>query len=431
MEQPINLLNRVAAPVFREIDKILLEQPDLRVLDNGVPFYSINKGTQDLVRVELIFEAGCWYESKPLTSSVTANMLREGTKKHTSAEISEILDYYGAFLNVEADPDIVSISLYTLNKHLKNLLPVFYEIITEPVFPEKELKIMIDNAKQKLKQNNEKVDFVARNRFKEMLFGINHPYAQYAKEELYDNIRIEDLVQFHSQFLLGTNFKIIVAGKVGEDHFNQLNNYFGKIRHVSESESSIEKKMTTNGSRKELIKKEGAIQSAIRIGKNFFNKTHPDFHPFLVLNTVLGGYFGSRLMSNIREEKGFTYGIGSGVVSLLRGGYFFITTETGVEVTEAAVTEIYKEIEKLKREPVPEEELKTVRNYMTGSFLRSIDGPFAIADRYKGVLLYRLDFDYYQKYITTIRTTGAEQILELANQYLQEDSLVELVVGSK
>ncbi|MGI8892615.1 MAG: M16 family metallopeptidase, partial [Bacteroidia bacterium] len=293
MEQPINILNRVAAPVFREIEKIQLEQPDERSLDNGVSFYSINKGTQDLVRIELIFEAGCWYEKKPLTSPVTATMLREGTKNYTSAQLAEKLDYFGAHLNVESDPDFITISLYTLNKYLPEVLPVLYELITEPVFPEKEMETVIRNAKQKLKQNEEKVSFLARNYFKELLFGAGHPYAEHPKAEYYDNITRNDLVAFHSAYLSGSNLKIVAAGKIGEDHFNLINRYFGRLKQIPGEQkplgvfNHIEQNRT-------LIKKEGAIQSAIRIGKKLFNKTHPDFHSFQVLNTLLGGYFGSR-----------------------------------------------------------------------------------------------------------------------------------------
>lgn len=430
MDQPINILNRVAAPVFREIEKIQLEQPYERKLDNNISFYSINKGTQDLVRIELIFEAGAWYENKPLVSPVTATMLREGTKNFTSAELAEKLDYYGAHLNVESDPDFVTLTLYTLNKHLQNVLPVFHEIITSPVFPQKELEITIKNAIQKLKQNEEKVAFLARNHFKELLFGVEHPYAEHPKVSFYENISRDDLIEFHSDYLSGKNLTIIAAGRVGDDHFKLINKYFGNL-NIAPAITDKKIMVSGKGERKKLVKKEGAIQSAIRIGKRLFNKTHPDFHSFLVLNTVLGGYFGSRLMSNIREEKGYTYGIGSGVASLLHDGYFFIATETGVGVTQSAIDEIYKEINRLKVEPVPEEELKTVRNYLTGSFLRSIDGPFAIADRYKGVVLYGLDFEYYQKYITTIRSTNSEQIINLANKYLDDATLFELVAGSR
>jgi predicted Zn-dependent peptidase len=179
------------------------------------------------------------------------------------------------------------------------------------------------------------------------------------------------------------------------------------------------------------IEKEGAVQSAIRIGRVLFNKTHPDYLGMQVLNAVLGGYFGSRLMANIREDKGYTYGIGSGLVSMFGGGYFVISTEVGVEVTNAALKEIYYEIDKLQHELVGEDELELVRNYLIGVFLRSTDGPFAIGDRLKGIVGYGLGYEYYERYVETIRTITPEQLRDLANKYLKKEDLIELVVGGR
>ena len=165
------------------------------------------------------------------------------------------------------------------------------------------------------------------------------------------------------------------------------------------------------------------------MGKILFNKTHPDFMGLTVLNTVFGGYFGSRLMMNIREDKGFTYGIGSGLVSLHNSGFFFITSEVGADVSKDAINEIYKELRKLTEEKIPEDELNLVRNYMLGSFMRSIDGPFALAEKYKSVLEYNLDFDYYLKFIETIKNITSNDLLNLAQKYFTEDSMIELLVG--
>ena len=182
---------------------------------------------------------------------------------------------------------------------------------------------------------------------------------------------------------------------------------------------------------RQSIEKEGALQSAIRIGKLMFNKTHPDFQSLQVLNTVYGGYFGSRLMSNIREDKGYTYGIGSGLVSLQHGGYFFITTEVGVDVTAKAIKEIYFEMDRLRKEKITTDELQLVKNYLLGTFLRSVDGPFAMADRFKGILNYNLGYDYFDRYIATIRAVSASDLMGLANTYFDKDSMIELVVGKR
>jgi predicted Zn-dependent peptidase len=180
-----------------------------------------------------------------------------------------------------------------------------------------------------------------------------------------------------------------------------------------------------------FLHKEGALQSAIRIGRRIITRSHPDYPGLSVLNTLLGGYFGSRLMSNIREDKGYTYGIGSAVVSLSAAGYFFISTEVGADVTSAALDEIYKEVELLRREAVDQEELAMVRNYMMGSFLKGIDGPFALIDRFKTIHLSGLDYDYFDRYLRTLESIGPEELKDLAVRYFDRNDLCELVVGIK
>jgi predicted Zn-dependent peptidase len=187
----------------------------------------------------------------------------------------------------------------------------------------------------------------------------------------------------------------------------------------------------TDPEKEHLVHMDEALQSAIRVGKILFNKTHKDFQPLQILNTVFGGYFGSRLMSNIREDKGYTYGIGSGIVSLQNGGYFFISTEVGVDVCANALHEIYFEMDRLREELITKDELQLVKNYLLGTFLRSVDGPFAMAERFKGILQYNLGYDYFDKYIATIKAVSASELRDLANKYFDKNSMIELVVGKK
>jgi zinc protease len=161
------------------------------------------------------------------------------------------------------------------------------------------------------------------------------------------------------------------------------------------------------------------------------NRKHEDFSGLQILNTVLGGYFGSRLMNNIREDKGYTYGIGSGISSLQQAGYLFMATEVGADVCSAALTEIYKEIELLKNEPIGEEELNLVRNYMLGSMLGSLENVFSHADKFKNIYFSGLDYDYYTNYIATVKAITAEDLLAIANKYLTTDHFIEVVIGKK
>lgn len=427
-------LDRTIAPNYKQIEDVKLIKATEERLQNNIPLYIINSGTQDLIRIEFIFSAGSWHQSHPLVAYATNQLLEEGTKTLTASEIADKLDYFGAFLETEPGPDSASLVLYTLNKHLASTLPVVEDIIKNPVFPRKEFDTFIQNKKQKLLVELQKVNHVARKKFGELIFGESHPYGYYTTAKDYDNLKIEYLAEFHASQYTPENCKIIISGKVSEQSVSLIKKHFGSSNWKN-SDRKIEKKsaieVNTIGQPKNIVFKKDAIQSALRVGRLLFNKTHPDYLPMQILNTILGGYFGSRLMANIREDKGYTYGIGSNLISQKNAGYFVISSEVGVDVCSSAINEIFLEIKRLREEEINESELQLVKNYMLGVFLKSIDGPFALADRFKGILEYNLGYDYYDTFLKTIKTISAKDLMALANKYLQEDSLIELVVGKK
>jgi predicted Zn-dependent peptidase len=425
-------INRTAPPAFKTIDKIELIKAGEKRLKNNIPVYSINAGTQELIKVEFLFSAGMYQQQMPLQAATVSAMLEEGTLKMTAAQIAEAVDYYGAFLEVGVSQDSASVVLYTLNKHLKATLPVVEDVIKNAAFPQEELNTHLTNKKQKFYVNNQKVANVARKRFSELIFGEKHPYGINVQESDFEVINRSHLEAFYRKFYRANSCKIILAGKIHDDVYTLLDEHFGGSDWTSTGDlNRKEVPVLSTPIREQLIYKEEALQSAIRIGKVMFNKTHPDFQALQVLNTVYGGYFGSRLMSNIREDKGYTYGIGSGLASLQHSGYFFISTEVGVEVCQNAINEIYFEMDRLRKDLIPVDELELVKNYLLGTFLRSVDGPFAMADRFKGVMEYGLTYDYYDRYIATIRSVSASQLRDMANAYFDKDSMVELVVGKK
>lgn len=430
----MQILDRKKSPAFKTVEKIEMIRATEQRLRNNIPVYSINAGTLELIKIEFLFSAGMYQQKIPLQSATVNTMLEEGTSQLSAAQIADKVDYYGAYLETGVSQDSASVVLFTLNKHLKSTLPVVEEIIKDSVFPQLELDTHIRNKKQTFLVNNQKVANIARKRFSELLFGEKHPYGINVKEPDFDVINRSYLNDFYSTYYRSDNCKIILAGKVDDDVLSILDEHFGgndwnssKIKVASPPDAHLLK----NEGFSEFILKEDAVQSAIRIGKVLFNKTHPDFQSLQILNTIFGGYFGSRLMSNIREDKGYTYGIGSGVVSLQNSGYFFISTEVGVDVCKGALKEIYFEMNRLREELVSEDELKLVKNYLLGMFLRSVDGPFAMAERFKGILEYNLSYDYFDKYLATINGISASQLRDLANSYFDKNSLIELVVGKK
>lgn len=425
-------IDRINPPFTKPVPDLDLQQAKKYVLDNGIEVYAISAGFQDLVKVEFLFSNKQFDPSQPLRDSATNRMLQEGTKNYTAQQLADQIDYYGAFLETDENFDFCSINLYTLNKYLAQTLPFISELLDNPVFPQAEMEVYKRNSKQRLIVDNEKVASLARRNFSKIIFGNNHPYGYYTELSDYDNLKREDLIAYHKKKYDVSNCVIILSGLVSDSSVDLLNKHFGKkISTVSNGKTPVVIPFESSKEKIHYFEKEGAIQSAIRIGMPFFNRVHPDYPGMAVVNTLLGGYFGSRLMSNIREDKGYTYGIGSTIVSMKQNGYFFISTEVGADVTKNALSEIYYEIEQLKAEEVESDELEMVRNYMLGTFLKGIDGAFQLAERFKSIYLSGLEYDYYRRYLDKVKSIQPDEIQSLARKYLNATDFYEIVVGRK
>ncbi|RZK38654.1 MAG: insulinase family protein [Pedobacter sp.] len=422
------MLNRSLAPAYQQVNDINFIAPENKALDNGIPVFTFNSGEKELVRVEFIFANVNWDPTKPLQAVAVNSLINNGTDKLSAKEIAEQVDYYGAFLQSEYGADHITITLYSLNRHLPSVLPIVKAILSESIFPQQELDIFIQNQKQKLQVNLQKNDFLARKAFANAIFG-NTPYGSDINPKDYDLLQRDDLISYYKSAFKPENCTIIAAGKFGDNEFALLDQFFGKDWANDKTSSTNSFQFLNNIGNKIAIEKADSVQNAIRMGKLAVNRTHEDFPAFQVLNTLLGGYFGSRLMANIREDKGYTYGIGSGVASLKHAGYFFIATEVGADVCNSALQEIYKEIELLRSELVSEEELDLVRNYMLGSLLGSLENIFSHADKFKNLHFSDLNYDYYTKYIHTVKNISASSLQQIAQDYLDPNTFVQVVVG--
>ncbi len=424
------MLNRTSPPDIKDAIEFDLELKPYEkfVLDNGIEVYSVDAGAQDVLQMEMVFYAGNSFEKSNAVAATTSYMLKNGTSSKSAFELNEHFEYYGAYCNRTCQNETASISLHTLSKHLPVLLPVIKEMITDSIFPEEELAIYIQNSKQKLSVSLKKCDFVANRLIDAYLFGENHPYGKYIAAADYDALTTAQLKEHFQQYYLNGHCVIFVAGKLPVDLFKVVNEQFGHLA-IKPGKQQI-----TNSILPAVIKKysiandpEG-VQGAIRIARDFPNRHHPDFMKMMVLNTVFGGFFGSRLMSNIREEKGYTYGIHSYVQNHFQDTALLISTEAGKDVTEATVEEIYKEMEILREELIDEEELLLVRNYLIGNILGDLDGPFHIIGRWKNIILNNLKEEYFYDSIKMIKTISAEELKALANKYLQPADFYELIV---
>ncbi len=405
-------------------------RPDIVRLKNGIPVFLIRAGSQPVVRLDLTFSAGAWWQSKPLQASLVNAMISEGTAKRPGREIAEILDYHGAYINASSDRDNAFLTIYFLARHMDIILSLAAEMIREPSFPAEEYHALMDRRKQNFLIEKSKVGNLARDGFACALFGPGHPYGRTFSRQDFDNILREDIIDFHSRFYHSRNCKIVVSGNYDEKALlSRLDELFGDKWDPPGIGEPVKVGKRPSAERHIFVPKKDAVQSALRIGHETFVKSHPDYPQMLVLNNLLGGHFGSRLMQNIREKKGYTYGIGSVLAGLRNSGFLVIVSEVGTGYHKAALKEIYRELDKLCSKPVSERELKLTRNQMLGDLLRDFDGPFARAESIRTLIEHDLEIDFYDRIIHAINTVTPAELLELANKYLSPHSMYEVVAG--
>lgn len=423
------MLDRTTPPSYQTIQEIEYIKARTEHLSNGIPVHTIKAGKQPVLSIEFMFKAGIKHEPQNGVAFFTTKMLAEGTKNRSAAEISNYIDQYGAYLHLNSTPDFSTLELYTLAKHADPALKLLSELVAASVFPDTELSILKSIQQEQLRVNNEKSNVLASKKVKAALFGEHHPYGRLLTEEAIHQIDREALHHFFLQ-RYQSEFEIILSGQVETETLHLLEKYFGHIEQPATLQKDHQVGQPTPDHRNRIvIEKPENLQSSIRVGKVLFTRNHPDFAKVKVVNTLLGGYFGSRLMRNIREDKGFTYGISSGIATFQETGYLVIGTDVKKEFTLQTLEEIYKEIDKLQREPVSADELHTLKNYMVGRLLSSVDTPFALADKFKNIYLYGLDYDYYTHYLQTINRMDADSIQDTAKKYLQTDTMKEVVVG--
>ena len=398
-------------------------------LDNGVAVYAVNAPEQEVLMIEWLFFAGNCYEEKNMVSASANYLLKNGTRSKNAFAINEHFEFYGAYVNRHSHHETASLTLHSLSKHLQELLPLIAELLTDSIYPEDELAIYKQNQKQGLEVNLKKCEFVANRIIDENLYGFSHPYGKYTSMQDYDNLQRNDLNNFYNDFYINGKCALFIAGNLPSDIEQLLNKYFGSLNLNQNDLLAVDYKSNPSSNKKQnLVNDVNGVQAALRIARPFPNRHNPDFIKMQVLNNILGGYFGSRLMSNIREDKGYTYGIHSYLQNHIHETALMISTEAGRDVAKATMDEIYKEMEKLRNEIVDADELNLVRNYMIGSILGDIDGPFQIIARWKNYILNNLDADYFNKSIATIKKITAEELQTLANKYLQPEDFYELMV---
>ena len=427
------ILDRTTPPPIRQLSEFSIALTERRVMKNGMPLNIINAGTEDVVRFDLLIGGGQWHQEQPLQAMFTNRMLREGTRRMTSAQIAEKLDYYGAWLELSSSVNYGFITLYSLNKYFSRTLSVIAEMVKAPLFPAKELSVVADTNKQQFLVNSTRVEMIARKQLNRALFGAEHPFGRYAVAEDYDRITPEVLRDFYQKYYHSGNCSVYISGKVTPDIIRSIEENLGDDAWGEVKDKPVMQAVAprTTSEKHLFVEREDALQSSLKMGSFVMDRQHPDFLKARVMVTLFGGYFGSRLMSNIREDKGYTYGIGAGIVSYPDTGILIISTEAANEYINSIIAEVYREMDKLCNELVPQGELEMVKNYMLGDLCRSYEGPFSLSDAWIYIETAGLDDKFFIRSLDAIRGITREEIQRLAQAYFCKENLIEVVAGKK
>lgn len=422
------IVNRKSPPVIHDITRLNLPQPQLVRLDNGIPVYVLHFPGQEIVKIEAVFQAGRPVETKRMAARATARLLREGTHARSGAEIAEHIDYYGGAFSIPTNLDTTNFLLFSLKKYAGELLPVFAETLLDPVFPEHELETFKQTSVQELLVDLDKVDVLAYRKITELIFGENHPYGYNSTPEDYAALTRADLLEHYQHWYTPGNCQLFASGHVDAALLEMLNKHLGQHQQTAAPIPKIAQ-VPDYKPGKVKIEHPGSLQVAIKIGRRLFSRQHPDYNGMFVLNTILGGYFGSRLMMNIREKRGFTYNIYSTVDAMIHDGCLYIATEVHADKAAATLRQILAEMKRLRTKPVAESELDMVRNYLLGILLNGLDGPMNTSDVVKGMILENLPWEAFDQMVETIRTITPLQLQSLAERYLQPEDFWTVTAG--
>lgn len=405
--------------------KLLLQQPENYILKNGISLKLLPNPNLELLGFTIRLKAGSLYQLKKLAASSLVQILSEGTHYRSAVEVAQQIDYFGAHTEFVNGKDFVSLTFYVARRNFQALLPLIFEILTEPLCAESELMRYKETITQQLAYNQEKISYLAKMKFAASLYP-NHPYGNVLNFEDIQALSVSDL-HTHHQLYNKNNMRLFLFGSYTAEDIATLDAVFSDMPSgkVAEHQFPLQNLETIKQSVE--IHKEGALQTAIRIGSKIPNITHVDYFNLMIYNTLLGGYFGSRLMQNIREDKGWSYAIYSALINLQESAYFYIDTEVKAGVEDEVIREIEKEMQRIREEKISDKEIYKLRQYLIGDLLRQIDGTYSL---YKQLIYYddyHLSLNRIEQIYKYLNRFNADDIMNIARQYLNLAAITVIV----
>lgn len=376
--------------------------------------------------MSFVFRAGTSWQTVPFSASATVNTLSEGTEKYSAQEIAERLDFVGSYFDANIDRDWAVLTYCSLSKFAAETFDIAEQVLLHPTFPEREMAIYCAKRKEQLAVQRSKPDHLSRELFGRSIFGADHPYGVTSPAEAYDTLCRGDVEEFYRTHYTAEGCFAVLCGDLSEADIERTMAIVEQLPHGEKLVAHIGAPCPVKHAKLEV---EGAVQSSLKIGLPLFARTHQDFIPMQMVATAMGGYFGSRLMQNLRERHGYTYGAYAAMINLDRSGYFVMSADVATEYTDAAIGEIISEVERFCTEPMSERELQMVKNIIFGDVMRIFDGPFGVADVAIENIQNQTDNSYTERFLRQVATATAEELQQVAAKYLLPSSLTTTIVG--
>lgn len=419
------MLDRTLAPPFVKPASFKLPSPVRKRLRGGAELFFLSNIAQDVVKIEVVCEGGRWHETKLGQAHFSTHMLEKGTNSMDAGQLAEFFERHGSSIEITSGTDFLSVSLYTLSRHFKTVLPVFHQMLAQPSFDESEFELMRDIFIQTLRVNNEKTSYLASKALKRNVFGDAHPYGASVEESDVANLKRDDLIEFFERHVRAD--KLFVVGKITQA---DLEDVLYPFQSSTVSEKIPPVHMPINrGKLIDKVERESSVQSSIRFGKRTIDRNHHDFPGLLLLNHYFGGFFGSQLMRNLREEKGLTYGVGSSLHSFRNDALLSIGTDVNKENADQAVEQIQQELRKISNGDINTDDLELARRHFIGSVQSDVANPFSVLSKIKNLQLHDLSPTYYEDLLNTVDTISLDQLTSLGKKYFVDDQFQIVVVG--
>lgn len=402
------------------------------VLPNGLKVVIVENKRLPLVNFRLAFKSGGIYDPRdiPGLTDAMAKMLNEGTATRTSKQIAEEVENIGGSLGASSSSDNTVVAASALAMYRSQILGLMADIVLRPAFPAKELGIYKDNLKEELKLQRSQPDFLAGERTAKILYG-EHPYGVVSTTPAaLEQITPEKLAEFHREALVPNNAVFIAVGDVnGEELLAEIKTFFGDWQKGTVKESDFPALPERSEKTLTIVHRPGSSQSNIVLGNPGVTRTDPDFFALSVMNMVLGGGASSRLFMNLREEKGYTYGAYSSFDARRLAGLFEATAEVRTAVAGDSLKEFFYELERIRTDIVPEDELADAKNYITGNFPLRMETQEGLTNQIVAQQIYGLPDDYLQTYRQNIEAVTAEDVRRVAQKHVQPDRVAIIMVG--